>query len=469
MNTEIFSIIAILALCIMFNALYVAAEFSTVSSRRTRISQMAGQGNNMAKRLLPILEDRKKLDNYVATCQVGITISSLVVGAFGQNAIASRLDVPIANLLTALAPTLNAVGIETTETFAFVAANTISIILVLSFITTLQVILGELFPKSVAIQHPEQLASAWFIVVPMLISRLLFTPLIIIFNGSGSLILKALGRDFKEKAAHAHSPEEIELLVTESHESGLLDDEERRMLRNAFRLRDLTARQVMVHRTKMVSAPLTTPVKELMKIAIDVGYSRILLFKESIDDITGFVHVKDLFRLHVEGETAVQSILREVVYVPETMPVVDVWEKLNTRRKYLAIVFDEYGGTAGLITFEDLIEEIFGELQDEFDDEMAPYSQDKEGRIYLRGDLLITDVNEYWSLQLPEETAETLSGLIYSELGRKPRVGDEITFGEVTIQVETMDDQAVSEISMVLPNQPEEGPLFVEWEAVDHE
>lgn len=469
MNAEFISIFAILAICILFNALYVAAEFATVSSRRTRISQMAGQGNSMANHLLPIIEDRKKLDNYVATCQVGITISSLVVGAFGQNAIATRLQGPMADLLNTLATTLNAVGVGTSETFAVVAANTISIILVLSFITTLQVILGELFPKSVAIQHPEKLATAWFIVLPMRVSRFLFTPLIILFNGSGNLILKALGRDFKEKGAHAHSPEEIELLVTESHESGLLDDEERRMLRNAFRLRDLTARQVMIHRTKMVSAPITTAVITLMEMAIEAGYSRIPLHKESIDDIIGFVHVKDLFRLHVEGETAVESILREVVYVPETMPIVDVWEKLNTRRKYLAIVFDEYGGTAGLITFEDLIEEVFGELQDEFDDEMAPYAQDKEGRIYLRGDLLIADVNEYWSLQLPDEATDTLSGLIYSELGRKPRVGDELTFGEVTVRVEAMDDQAVSEISMSLPNQPEEGPWFIEWEAADHE
>lgn len=469
MNTEFITIFAIVALCILFNGLYVAAEFSTVSSRRTRVSQMAGQGNNMAKRLLPIIEDRKKLDNYVATCQVGITLSSLIVGAYGTNAIAPKLEGPIADLLNAITPTLNAVGIETAATLATAVAGGLALAIVLAIITTFQVILGELFPKSVAIQHPENLAAAWFIVVPMLISRKLFTPLIFLFNGSGNLILKALGRDLKEKSAHAHSPEEIELLVTESHESGFLDDEERRMLRNAFRLRDLTARQVMVHRTKIISAPLHTAVKDLMQIAIEGGYSRIPLYKESIDDISGFVHVKDLFQLYVAGETAVESILREVVHVPETMPIVDVWARLNSRRKYLAIVFDEYGGTAGLITFEDLIEEVFGELQDEFDDEMAPYAQDKEGRIYLRGDLLIADVNEYWDLQLPDESADTISGLIYSELGRKPKVGDEIRFGDVVLQVEAMDDQAVSEISLCLPNQSEEGPWFIEWEVVDHE
>jgi CBS domain containing-hemolysin-like protein len=135
----------------------------------------------------------------------------------------------------------------------------------------------------------------------------------------------------------------------------------------------------------------------------------------------------------------------------------------------MAIVFDEYGGTAGLVTFEDLIEEVFGELQDEFDDEMAPYARDKEGRIYLRGDLLVADVNEYWELDLPEETADTLSGLIFSELRRKPVVGDEVRFNDVTIRVEAIDDQAVSELSMCLPQTADETPTFVEWEVADHE
>ncbi|MCP4356945.1 MAG: HlyC/CorC family transporter [Chloroflexi bacterium] len=463
------TIFGVVSLCIFFNALYVAAEFSTVSSRRTRISQMAGQGNRMAQLLHPIVEDRQKLDTYVATSQVGITLSSLIVGAYGQNVIARSLIAPVSNLLNSVKPILNSVELETSETFGLVAANTIAVILVLIFITVLQVILGELFPKSVALQHPEKLASAWFIVLPMFASQILFSPLIWFFNGSGALILRAMGRSFKEKAAHAHSPEEIELLVTESHESGLLDDEERMMLRNAFRLRDLTARQVMVHRTKMIAAPVETAVLDLMKTAIAAGYSRIPIFQETIDDVIGFVHVKDLFKLHVQQETSVKPNLRDVVYVPETMPVAQVWERLSSRRKYLAIVFDEYGGTSGLITFEDLIEEIFGELQDEFDDEMAPYARDKEGRVYLRGDLLIVDVNEYWELNLPNETADTLSGLIFSELGRQPQPGDEITFDNITLQVEAMEDQAVSEISLCLPQENDTEPIFIEWEAADHE
>lgn len=458
----ILTIIAVVALMIFFNALYVAAEFATVSSRRTRISQMAGQGNRMAQLLLPIMENSKLLDNYVATCQVGITISSLVVGAYGQDRIATLLVNPILALLEQL----SAWGLfENGNTAAAeTAAQSIAITFVLILITTLQVIMGELFPKSVAIQYPEVVALA--VVIPMRVSRWLLTPFIALFNGSGNLILRLMGRQV-EKHSHAHSPEEIELLVTESHEGGLLDDRERLMLRNAFRLRELTARQVMLHRTKLTAAPANSTVQDILHMAIDDGFTRIPVYRDSIDNIIGFVHIKDLFRLHVEGKTDIKDIIREVMYVPETLLAAEVWEKLNARRKYLAIVFDEYGGTEGLITFEDLIEEVFGELQDEFDEEMALFSKDTEGRIYLRGDLLVSDVNEYLELELPDE-ADTLSGLVFSELGRAPEEGDEVAVGETVIRVETMEDLGVSEISLQLPPSDGDEP-FTEWEVSEHE
>ncbi len=463
------TIVAVVATMIFFNALYVAAEFATVSSRRTRISQLAGQGNRMAQLLLPIMQDSKKLDTYVATCQIGITISSLVLGAYGQSVIAQLLVEPFARLLTLLEPTLASIGVESTTGWAEPAAASIAVTLVLVAITILQVIMGELFPKSVAIQYPESVALA--VTVPMRITQIVikYIGLIALFNGSGNLLLRLLGRTHKEKNGHAHSPEEIELLVTESHEQDLLSDEERRLLRNTFRLRDLTAKQVMLHRTRLIAAPLDSTVKELMQIALDAGFSRIPLYKESIDDIVGFVHVKDLFRLHNQNSEEVTSILREVVFVPETMPVSDLWKRLNSRRKYLAVVFDEYGGTVGLITFEDLIEEIFGELQDEFDNETALIAKDKDGRIYLRADLLVSDVNEYLELQLPEENADTLGGLVFSELGRLPAVGDKVTFGDIIIRVEAMSDPGVSEVSLKLPPTESAEDPFIEWEVVDHD
>jgi CBS domain containing-hemolysin-like protein len=232
-------------------------------------------------------------------------------------------------------------------------------------------------------------------------------------------------------------------------------------------MRELTARQVMVHRTRIIAAPVESSVVDLMQIALEAGHTRIPLFQDTIDNFIGFVHIKDVFRLHVLGKENLAEILRDVVYVPETMPVVDVWETLSDRRQYMAVVFDEFGGTAGLITFEDLIEEIFGELQDEFDDESALISLDAEGRIYLRGDLLVSDVNEYLSLSLPD-VADTLGGLILSELGRPPEVGDEITTGSTVIRVETMDDLSVMEVSL-LPGPSSVISHVGEWEVADHE
>ncbi|MCP4425060.1 MAG: HlyC/CorC family transporter [Chloroflexi bacterium] len=459
--SSIIIIIATVALMIFFNALYVAAEFATVSSRRTRISQLAGQGNRMAQMLLPIMEDSKALDNYVAACQVGITISSLVVGAYGQNVIAARLIGPMTTFMDWISPILGNGGEG-----AAAAAESLAAVIVLVLITILQVIMGELFPKSVAIQFPERVAM--MVVVPMKWSLLLLRPLIALFNGSGRLILRLMGHTSGEKHGQAHSPEEIELLVTESHEVGLLEDSERQMLRNAFRLRDLTARQVMIHRTRLTAASENSGILEILEVAIAAGYSRIPIYRDSIDDIIGFVHVKDLFRLHVQSRDDLTSIIREVIYVPEMLPAADVWEKLSATRKYLTIVFDEYGGTAGIITFEDLIEEIFGELQDEFDDEMALIARDKQGRIYLRGDLLITDVNEYLDLNLPEEEADTLSGLIFNELGRPPQNGEEATVGDVAIRVEAMADLGVSEVSLQL-SPSDDAFTISDWEVADYE
>jgi CBS domain containing-hemolysin-like protein len=457
-------IISTITLMVFFNALYVAAEFATVSSRRTKINQLAGQGNRLAQALLPFIEDSKSLDRYVAACQIGITISSLVLGAYGQSVLATGLVEPIAALLDKFPSIVSLLGGEAT-TATLVLAHSISVAIVLFAITTLQVILGELFPKSVAIQFPERVAMS--VVWPMRISLKLFAPLIWLFNGSGALILRLMGHTSADKHAHIHSAEEIELLVSESHEGGLLDDVERQMLRNAFRMRDLTARQVMLHRTKLVAAPESDSVLEVLNLAIQEGFSRIPIYRGSVDDIIGFVHVKDLFRLHVREEKSLKSVIREVVYVPETMPVNDVWQKLNTRRKYLAVVFDEFGGTAGLVTFEDLIEEIFGELQDEFDDEMALIARDKEGRIYLRGDLLVADVNEYLELDLPLE-ADTLSGLVFSLLGRAPAIGDEVTAGDTAIRVEAMENLGVQEVSLQLPPSDFVASI-TEWEVADHE
>lgn len=455
MSPIVFIILTII-LMVLANALYVAAEFATVSARKTRLAQLAGSGNRLAALLLPQIEDSKALDHYIAACQIGITLSSLVLGAYGQSTVA-----------TLLAPVLADLG-NLAEPVAFSIAATGVLIL----LTILQVIFGELFPKSVALQYPEKLALAT--VLPMKWSLFLFSPFIWLLNGSGNLILKLIGSNQQAAHGHFHSLEEIELLVQESNRGGLLDDEARQMLRNALRLRELTARQVMIPRTRLAVAPLDRTVPQLMELACGQGFSRLPLYRHTIDDIVGFVHIKDLFRLHLQGESDPTQALREVTYVPESLPIAEVWATLNRKRQYLAIVFGEHGGTEGLITLEDLIEEIFGELQDEFDHELPLISADKEGRIYLRGDLLVADVNEYLDLNLPEEETDTLGGLVFSELGRLPQVGDEITLGSpaIVIRVEAVESRSVTEVSLQLPaslTPTPDLPRIGEWEVAEHD
>lgn len=438
--------IVVITLMVLATGFYVAAEFATVSARRTRVNQMAGTGNRLARMLLPIMEDTRSLDNYVAACQVGITISSLVLGAYGQNTVAVALTPLLVNLTS----------------LGEASAHSISVTGVLIILTTLSVVVGELFPKSVAIQYPEQVALAT--VIPMKWSLVIFRPLIWFFNGSSNIILNLLGVHRAQEHSHAYSPAEIELLVTESHEGGLLDDDEQQMLRNAFRLRELTARQVMVPRTRLVAAPLDSSVGEVLDTICREGYTRLPIYRSTIDNVVGFVHLKDVFQLHIQGQESLEGIIREATYVPESLPAAEVWNILNQSHQYIAIVFDEYGGTAGLITFEDLIEEVFGELQDEFDeDELPLLSAEKDGRIRLRADLLVADVNEYMGLNLPHEDVDTLGGLVFSELGRLPVVGDEVTVGTppVNICVEAMESLSVTEVSLQLPLDV--APHVEEW------
>ncbi len=337
----------------MVNALYVAAEFATVSARRTRINQMAASGHRLARQLLPVLRDSQALDRYVAACQVGITATSLLLGAYGQNVLADRLVPLLIGMGQLAAPT----------------AHSLAITSMLLLLTGLQMVIGELLPKSIAIQHPERVALATLL--PMRWSLRLFQPLIWVLNGSGNLLLRALHFNVQERHADAHTPAEIELLAADSQEGGLLSPGSRHMLHNALRLRDLSARQIMTTRTQIVAAPDTSTVSDLLPVCSQTGFSRLPIYRDNINKIIGFVHIKDLLRSSVGGNDTTSDILRTVTFIPETMSVATIWETLAAQRQHIALVCDEHGGTTGLITYEDLIEQVFGELQDEFDAETA--------------------------------------------------------------------------------------------------
>ncbi len=438
MVLTVFVIVLVVTLLVAVNALYVAGEFASVSARKPRITQLAHEGNRFARLLLPVLEDPHRLDGYIAASQVGITLSSIVLGIYGEREIAPRVR-----------PALEWLPLGGER----VAAAGIAAVLVLFVLTILQVVFGELVPKSIALRYPERVAL--LTVVPMRWSGdILLKPLIVILNGSGTLLLRLLGATYTGEHSHVHSPEEIMLLISESEEGGLLDAEERRLLDNVFRMGELTAGEVAVPRTRLVAVDSTTPVHDALKLAAESAYTRIPVYEGDLDHPIGFVHLRDLFQLYREAPDApIESIVRPLLYVPETMSVNAVWEAMNEDESYVALVFDEYGGTVGMVTREDLIEELFGEVQDEFDVEDPLILRGEDGSYLVRGDALISYLNEYLDVKLPDTYAHTIGGLVLHQLGRIPDAGDEVEVDGIRLHVDEVNEQSIQRISLTLPTE----------------
>jgi CBS domain containing-hemolysin-like protein len=427
-------ILAVILLLCLLTALYVAAEFSTVSSRRSRLAQLADEGNPSAQYILAVVESPHKLDTYIAACQLGITLASLVLGFYGQAQIGRLL----AGRLASFDATTQA------------ALTSIAATLVLLVLTFLQVILGELMPKNIGVQYPERLALAT--APAMQWSVLLFRPLIWVFNGSGQLLLRLLGRELVAEQTHLHSPEEILILVEESSAGGVLDAEERRLLVNTLQLRNLTARKVMIPRIHMLAAPVDKPCEELFRILAESPYSRLPLYESTIDSVVGVIHLKDLLclfgsRKEQPEPCSARAIMHPVLHVPDSAPVEEVMDRMQRQRHNLAIVIDEYGGTAGMITFEDLVEEIIGEFQDEFDVENPPLELRPNNRVRVRGDVLLDDLNEALALALPTDEVNTIAGLVLATLARIPRAGDVATVDDLPIRVDRVVNNGIAAVS----------------------
>lgn len=438
MFITIITVLGIIVLLIAVNALYVAGEFAAVSARKSRITQYAQEGNRLAQLLLHVLEDHRRLDSYIAASQVGITISSVVLGIYGQQQIAPRIE-PLFSELPFVGEA---------------AAAGVSATMVLILLTTLQVVLGELVPKSLALQYPERVAL--FTTLPMRWSAdIILRPLIILLNGSGVLILRMLGIHHTEGHKHVHSPEEIKYLIQQSHRGGLLDEQERQLLDGAFRFGKLRAGEIIIPRTRMVAADVSIPANDILRMAAESDYTRIPIFEGDIDHIIGFVHLKELFHLSYQGQTTdVRHILRDVTFVHDSTFLDDVWKLLNKEQSYLAIVYDEFGGTAGLITREDLLEELFGEVQDEFDaTETAPIKKLGDNTYRVRGDVSLTYLNDRFNLSLESGDVYTIGGFFLNQLGHMPETGDELVVGDVRLRVNKIEERAVEEIILIIERQ----------------
>jgi CBS domain containing-hemolysin-like protein len=413
---------------ILVNALYVAAEFAAVSVRRSRIQQLASDGNPLAAWLLPVLESPAALDRYIAACQIGITLSSLVLGAYAQVAIAAPLA-PVLQELGGLQP---------------LVAQSSAAVVVLLTLTVAQVVFGELVPKSLALQYPTQASLYTF--VPMLGSLWIYRPFISWLNGTGLLFLRLVGAP-SQSHRHIHSPDEIELLIAESRDGGLLEPDEHRRLQRALRLNLRQARQLMVPRTRISALEINTPIEVAIRTLVQSPFSRLPVYRDSLDNVVGILHTKDLVRLFLSGgtDTTLSAVIRPITTLHESVTADRVLRLLRERRSHHALVVDEHGGTAGLLTLEDVLSELIGNVGDEYKPGHPVAETLAGGRVRLPGSMSVEEAATLLRTSF-ETDASTIGGLVTAALGHLPAVGEIAIIGEYEFEVERVDGRVVRSV-----------------------
>lgn len=419
---------AVIILLVALTALYVAAEFAAVSVRRDKVRQRAEQGDRRAIQLLPVLEDSRRLDRYIAGCQVGITLTSLILGAFGQ-----------ATLAVELRPLFERWG-----RLEGPAAHSTSTAVVLVALTVMQMVLSELVPKSVALQNPTQ--TALWTVRPMRWSLVLFSGFIRVLNGFALLILRMLGAP-QVGHRHIHSPQEIDLLIAESRDGGLLEPDEHRRLRRALQLGVRPARHLMVPRGQMAAVELGTPPAELLRWVADTPYTRLPVYRETIDHVVGTLHTKDLVLHYLqEGDRAtIESVMRPALIVHESVTADRLLSMMRERGSRQAIVADEFGGVSGLVTLTDVLTEVLGDVADEFQSDEPQPERLADGRVRLPGALRL-DEAEPWIGALWQGEADTVGGRVMEELGHLPEAGERTVIAGLEVEVENVVSRAVATV-----------------------
>src|SRR5262249_34898241 len=445
---RIFAVILLVAL----NAFFVAAEFAMVSIRDTRIQQLIDAKRVGARTVQRI---QQQLDDFLPAVQFGVTLASLALGWIGEPA--------IANLLAAVIGDVPYVAIY---------AHALAVIVAFCLITYFHVILGELVPKSLALQRGERVALA--VAGPMDFFMTLSRPIIRLMNRSANVVLKAFGSRLMREGG-VHSPEELKLVVTASRRVGLLPAFQEDMIHRALELGNVTVREILVPRNKIFSLPADMPLEEAMARVVEEQHSRVPVFDPKIgpEHIVGVLYSKDLSRfMHLrlrsqkrfgispEVTLRVRHIMREVMVVPETKPVIDLLEEFKARRRHIAVVVDEFGSTVGLVTVEDALEQLVGEIQDEFDvAEHAPLLLDT-GALILDGTENLRDLETQLHLKLPrDEGFETLGGFVPARLDRIPKVGDSLEFESRRFTVVEMDEHRVARVKVetLKPKESAEG------------
>jgi CBS domain containing-hemolysin-like protein len=424
-------------LLVFLNGYFVASEFALVAVRKTRIAELAKKGNVTAKLLHKALAD---LDSYISATQLGITLASLALGWIGEPAIAHFLE-PYFHFLP--------------DKEALFTSHTLAVIFAFSIITFLHIVLGELAPKSIALQRSEK--TSLLIIPPLILFAKIFRPFIWFLNAAGQLVLKAVG--FRAPSGHQliHSEEEVRMILRQSSEGGTIPSKEVEMVYNVFQLGDIPVKHVMIPRTDVVAFNIATPLTEVKKKLTRHPHSRFPVFENSIDNIIGFVHVKDIYReLIIQGEDARLSkldIVRKIMNVPEVKKIGSVLQDMRRKRIHLAIVNDEFGGTAGIVTLEDIIESVIGEIDDEFDQPIQNIVKQKDGSYLIEGHVLIKDLQEKFNIPLKGQGYSTIGGLVFGLLGHEPNVKNTVQISNLSFEVKEIEGKRIKSLILRKKNK----------------
>jgi CBS domain containing-hemolysin-like protein len=425
---------AFLIVCglILLNGLFVAAEFAVIGAPKAAIDARAARGHRLAGLVQGILGDPRKQDRYIATAQLGITLASLGLGMYGEHMLAGWL---YAKLGQTGAP-------------AWMVSHAVASVAAIGILTYFHIVIGEMVPKSIALQYAER-SVLWISPVMMWVKNLLF-PLVVTLNGIGNLILRLMGIARQHQSAdHFYTPEELQLIVRESEQLGALRADSGQMLRELFEFGDLTAGEVMVPRVRLVGIEVGATPDTIRALLARAPHTRYPIFETDLDHILGGIHVKELFRLLLHGAEVGPQHARPLPVVPETAPLDVVLSTMRAERTQMAIVIDEHGGTAGIVTLEDLFEEVVGEI-DEGPTTAPEVYQDEAGRLRVPGTMRLDELGQQFDLDLEHEEVDSVSGLVLTLLGRPPAVGDAVRYDRLHFDVTAVKGHGVEECAVWL-------------------
>jgi putative hemolysin len=416
--------LVLILLLVLGNAFFVIAEYALVTAGRPRLHQRAEEGSRGARTALRLMDDPVRV---IGTVQVGITALGILLGAIGEPVIRELVEPP--------------------------ASAVIAFLLAFLTITYLSVVLGELVPKAVALQRAE--AVAVVIARPIALLQRAFGPVVWVLQGSAKLVLRPLGIPAAPAGSMVHSVDELRGMLAEAEDSGVIEEAEEEMLYRVFDFADQEAAEVMVPWSDVAALPIGLTGAEALERVVDAPHTRYPVFRDTLDHIEGVLHVRDLFiAVHELGQDAVRiaDLLRPVEFVPETKDLGALLQEMRRSGHQLVIVINEYGSTIGLVTLEDLVEEIIGDIEDEFDLPDESVSHLDDGRVRVFGSFTVDDFNEQFGTELPVERFRTLGGLVFGELGRAPSPGDAARFGGVVLEVERVEGPRVDTLLVTLPD-----------------